>query len=199
MKSLMMAAVLALAAGAASAQNPTEPGSQPATPGAATAMGGGMSEANVLAMIKAINDHEIKEGKLAEIKSKSKGVLNFARMMVHDHGQSNREVAAAAKRLGVTPEANDDVDALKRQGRDEYDSAKGLSGAAFDAAYADQMVKGHQAALRKLDALMSASPARSADFSSLLTKTREMVMRHLDAAQKLQASLGGAQGGLKGQ
>lgn len=218
MKNVMVAAmVVALAAGAALAQggnntgydqsqqqnqmNPSDTGSQTNPTGtsgtSATGMTGSMSDANLAAMVKAINEQEVKEGKVAEKKAQSQAVKKFARMMVREHGQNNREIVAISKRIGLQPAENSDITAMKDQGKSDVQALESSSGADFDKTYVDQMVKGHQDALQKLDQAIANNQGRNADLSSFLSKTRQAVSRHLEMAQRLQSQLGGqgSQGG----
>jgi len=157
-------------------------------------MTGSMSDANLAAMLKAIDQHEVREGKMAEKKAKSSSVKKFARMMVRDHGQNEKQIAQVSKRIGLQPAENSDITAMKDQAKSDVQALEGQSGQDFDRTYIDQMVKGHQQALQKIDQAISNNAGRSSELSSLLTKTRQTVANHLQEAQRIQSELGGSQG-----
>ncbi len=206
MKNLMVAAALvAVTTGVAFAQggntgydqSQQQPQQQQNTTNA-QGMTGNMSDANLTAMLKAINDHEVREGKMAEKKTKSPAVKKFARMMIREHGQNNKEISSISKRIGLQPSANEDVTALKDQAKSDAQALESQTGAEFDKAYVDQMVKGHQDALQKLDQAIAGNQGRNSELSTFLTKTRQAVSRHLEMAQRLQNEVSGSTQGSQG-
>lgn len=120
----------------------------------------------------------------------SASVKGFAQMMIDDHTGVNEQAAALAKKLGVTPAAND-VSASLRSGADE---AKGeltkLSGAAFDRAYMDREVAYHQAVLGALDDLLIPT-TENAELKGLLEVVWPAIAAHLARAQEIRRTLGG--------
>ena len=135
------------------------------------------------------NQIDVDAGKLAESRSQNKEVKAFARQMVTDHTAVNKQAAALAKKLGVTPEDNDTSRTLKQGAADTAKKLKGLKGAAFDRAYVENEVGYHQAVLDAIDKVLVAS-AQNAELKDLITKVRPAIQAHLDHAKHLQADLG---------
>jgi putative membrane protein len=83
---------------------------------------------------------EVKFGQLAEDKASSQEVKDFGKRMVTDHTKANDQLKAdAAKEKFTLP-----TDMSKRD-QMAYDRLSKLSGAAFDRAYARDMVRDHRA------------------------------------------------------
>jgi len=163
------AATLALFAGSALAQSP--------------------SDAQIAAIVVAANQVDIDAGKLAESKASNSKVKAFGKQMVTDHSGVNKQAVALVTKLKVTPEDNATSKSLKSGGADNVRSLEKLSGAAFDRAYVDHEVAYHQQVLDALDKTLIPS-AQNAELKSLLVSVRPAFVAHLDHAKSLQASLG---------
>jgi putative membrane protein len=124
---------------------------------------------------------EVEAGKLAQEKGASQDVKDFGAMMVKDHTQNNSDLMALAKAKGV--DVSDKLDA-HHQGM--IDSLSAKSGADFDKAYIDAMVKGHTHMLKLMKGEESSSDADLKDFA---TKTADTVKMHLSKAEDIQKSL----------
>src|ERR1700730_4840983 len=82
---------------------------------------------------------EVKLGRLAQEKGTSNSVKKFGQRMVEDHTKAGDELKRAAAQENIT--LPDDVSAKDKA---TYNSLSKLSGAAFDRAYARDMVKDHE-------------------------------------------------------
>src|SRR5918912_4624010 len=97
-----------------------------------------------IAMIAVTADNvDIDAGKLAASKTSNPKVKEFADLMVRDHTSVNNQATALAKKLNVTPEESATSRKLKSDGDKMMTKLKGLSGAAFDKAYANNEVTYH--------------------------------------------------------
>ncbi len=82
---------------------------------------------------------EVALGKLAMQKSTNPAVKRFAKQMVADHTKANTKLQAIAKREKLSVPAN-----LTADQKAAADKLRSQSGAAFDRAYATQMVDDHE-------------------------------------------------------
>ena len=82
--------------------------------------------------------NEIKLSQLAERKASSPDVRAFAKTMVTQHTQLEKNMKSYADQWGLTPATNLDADHQK-----EYEKLSKLSGKAFDKEYIDAMDKDH--------------------------------------------------------
>ena len=160
-----------------------QPAPPPAAPATATLNDPQVTHVAVLA-----NSIDSAAGELAKQKASAKAVKNFAQMMIKDHGAVNKEAAALAKKLNVTPEDNDVSRQLKTAAEAATATLQGLSGAAFDRAYIDNEVAYHQSVLDALNKTLIPG-AQNAELNGLLDKVRPAVAAHLERAKSIQATL----------
>ena len=170
MKTILIAAAasLALVAGPASAQSPTD--------------------AQIASIVVTANQVDIDAGKLAESKGSNAEVKAFGKQMVTDHSGVNKQAVALVTKLKVTPEDNATSKSLKDGGAENIKKLEKLKGAEFDRAYVDNEVTYHQAVLDAVDKTLIPS-AQNAELKALLVSVRPAFVAHLDHAKNLQASL----------
>ena len=167
--SITVFAIAALAAGAAYAQNPSDP--------------------QIAGIVVTANQIDIDAGKLAKSHTKNKEVQGFANQMIKDHTAVNKQAVALAKKLGVKPEGSATQDGLKKGARENIANLKKLKGAEFDKAYVEHEVAYHQAVLDAIDKTLIPS-AKNPELKGLIEKVRPAIAAHLDHAKHLQGSLG---------
>lgn len=121
---------------------------------------------------------EVQLGKLAQQRGESEAVKKFGQRMVEDHGKSNAELAAIAKKLGI--------DVPKQPGKKHESAMKkleGLKGEKFDQAYAEQMVKDHEATISLFE--REAKSGQAAELKSFAEKSLPALQEHLKMAKAL--------------
>lgn len=87
---------------------------------------------------------DIAYAKIALDRSRTPSVRAFAETMIRDHEAVNAQVAALAKRLGVTAKDNAMSQGLLKGAEAEQAKLRALSGAAFDEAYLKNELAYHQ-------------------------------------------------------
>jgi putative membrane protein len=137
------------------------------------------------------NSIDIELGRLAQEKSRTESVRQFAGGMVSDHSAVNQQAAALAARLGVTPRDNAVSQSLQTGASEAKARLEGLSGAAFDRGYMDREVAYHQAVLDALDGLLIPT-TENAELKKLLTDVRPAIAAHLEHAKRIRGTLGGS-------
>lgn len=128
---------------------------------------------------------EVELGKMAAEKGTSDLVKQFGQRMVDDHGKASAELKDLAEKKNVKLPA--ELDPKHRQLRDRL--AK-LSGAEFDRAYADEMVRDHKKDVSEFK--REAGRAKDADLKAWAGKTVPTLEDHLKQAQQMQAQVKGA-------
>jgi len=99
---------------------------------------------SVLTRIHAVNQFEIETAKIAQARSQSAEVKNYAKMLQQDHLKADKKVLSFADRQGLKLTAPPrDADEQKT-----LDRLNTLRGRDFDQAYLDAMEDGHQKAIR---------------------------------------------------
>lgn len=166
---------LALAGGVYAADKPAAAAAAPTDP--------------QIAMIAVTADTvDIDAGKLATSKSTNPKVKEFAEMMIRDHTSVNEQATALAKKLNVTPEESATSKSLKAGGDKMMAKLKGLNGAAFDKAYADNEVTYHEQVIAAVDKTLIPN-AKNAELKSLLESVSPVLKSHLQHAKELQSSV----------
>ena len=156
---------------------------------AATASAQAINDAQIAAIVVTANQVDVDAGKLAQTKSSSKDVKQFAQQMITDHTAVNKQAVALAKKLKVKPEASDTQASLKKGAAENMSNLKKLKGAEFDKAYVDHEVAYHEQVLGAIDKVLIPN-AKNAELKGLIEKVRPAIQAHLDHAKHLQASLG---------
>ena len=125
---------------------------------------------------------EVEAGKLASGKATNSDVKAFAQRMVKDHGKANTELLSLAKSKSIDIKANDsDAKALT-------DRLGKLSGAAFDRAYMEEMVKDHQTDVELFE--RQSRDGDDAELKAWAGKQLPTLREHLKMAQDVHAKLG---------
>lgn len=152
---------------------------------------GGVTDANIAAIVVTANKIDIDAGKMAQSKSTNPKVKSFAEQMIKDHTSVNKAATDLVTRLGVTPEESDTSRGLKASADETSTRLNGLSGADFDKAYIDNEVAYHKLVLDAVDKTLIPN-AKNAELKATLIKVRPLFAAHLQHAQHLQASMGGS-------
>jgi putative membrane protein len=121
---------------------------------------------------------EIKLGKLAIDRGSSEAVKAFGTRMVEEHAEAGDKLKEAAKeeQIGLPTD-------ISANGRATYDRLSKLSGADFDLAYAQDMVKDHQQDLR--DFQREANHGNDDVIRGYAAETVPMIQQHLELAKEM--------------
>ncbi len=153
----------------------------------ASANASAMTDAEIFSMVSNANQGEIDAGRMAETKATNPAVKAFARDMVTEHGAMLAKGTALAKKLNITPKAaaNDSTMAMNKTMASMLSSAP--KGMAFDTAYVNGQVAGHQ---HVLDMVKNAEgQAQNADLKTMLTNAQPAIQRHLDRIKDIQGKM----------
>lgn len=143
-----------------------------------------LSQPEALAMLTAVNDHEIAAAEQARTKGVQGAVLEYADLLHEEHVQNLAETTQVATAAGGTQETVPVV-ALRQKGHAELQTLDALVGEAYSKAYVDAMVKGHEEALTLIDDKLLPATADEA-VRNHLTATRGHIAMHLDEGKRLQ-------------
>ena len=146
-----------------------------------------MTDAGIFAMLHAANQGEVDAGKIAEKKATNPAVKSFAHDMVAAHTRMLNDGDALAKKLNITPDAAaaDSIVAMNTSTAATLSSTP--KGAAFDSAYVNAQVAGHQYVLAKIKTAEGA--AQNADLKAALTAAEPQVQSHLDRISNIQGKM----------
>ena len=127
---------------------------------------------------------EVKLGQLAQEKGSNDLVKSFGKRMVDDHSKANDKLKEVASRESITL-PND----LSAKDQASYDRLSKLNGAAFDRAFARDMVKDHEtdvAAFQK-----EANGGKTDSLKSFASETLPTLEDHLKQAKEMMKNVGG--------
>lgn len=124
---------------------------------------------------------EVELGKLAAQKATNPDVKQFADRMVQDHSKANKQLMDLASTKGITVPKN--VDPKHKQ---TIDRLSKLSGAKFDQAYMDQMVKDHNKAVSEFE--KEAKSGKDKDVADFAANELSTLKDHLDTAKTINKS-----------
>jgi putative membrane protein len=120
---------------------------------------------------------EVNLGKLAAEKGESKEVKDFGEKMVKDHSKIGDDLKEVAGKLRVTL-----PDRVNAEHQAKIDKMEKMSGAAFDKAYVNAMVKAHEkdiADFQKAD-----KEAKNEDLKKFIENAIPTMQEHLDMIRK---------------
>jgi putative membrane protein len=127
---------------------------------------------------------EVKLGQLAQDKGSSDSVKSFGKQMVDDHTKAGDKLKEVASRENITLPTD-----ISAKDQATYDRLSKLNGAAFDRAYARDMVKDHEtdvAAFQK-----EANSGRDDSLKGFASETLPTLQDHLKQAKEMMRSVGG--------
>lgn len=136
------------------------------------------SDRGFVATASADGAAEIELGQLALQKSGSAGVKQMAQQIIDDHTRANRELAGLAGRKQLMPATHPDPAAQATTRR-----LQALDGAAFDRAYADEMVKDHEKAVALFE--RTSAGDGDGDLRRFAADTLPALRHHLQMARAL--------------
>jgi putative membrane protein len=125
---------------------------------------------------------DIAYAKIALEKTKNAEVRKFAELMVKDHTAANEAALALVKKLGVTPQDNPFSQTLVKNGKAKKAELRGLSGAAFDKAYAQNELGYHDAVVKTVGEQWIPT-IQNAEFKKFMTDANEIFKAHLAHAK----------------
>jgi putative membrane protein len=126
-----------------------------------------------------INLAEIQQAQLAEENAQSADVKSFAKMLITDLTTINEQATKLAEQIGVAVPTD-----LSNTQRAIYHQMEKLSGAAFDRPFVRVVVADHKMNIPRYQNEAKKNNDPVADFAN---QTLPTLMKHLDAAQRLQS------------
>ncbi len=126
---------------------------------------------------------EVQLGQLAVSKATNSDVKNFAQRMIDDHSKANDQLKSTASGQGVTLPTS-----VGTKNQAIYDRLNKLSGAAFDKAYVEQMVKDHEMDVKEFER-ESQSGSDSA-IKNFAAQTLPTLQEHLRMIKDIESKMG---------
>ena len=147
------------------------------------------NDAQIASIVVTANQADIDAGKIAASKGHSTQVRDFGKDMVADHSAVNKQAAALAQKLKLTPQDNPTSQSLKAGGDKNLAALKPLKGEAFDKAYIDHEVVYHEQVIDAINKTLIPN-AKNAELKQLLESGLPLFEGHLEHAKQIQSQLG---------
>ena len=181
-----LACALACAPLVASADDPAPTAHAPAATASLS-----HDELQILAHLHHVNQQEIRAGQLAVHEGADPSVRDYGRMLVRDHGKSDREIMSFVQQRGVQlpplrPTSDADATAL-REGQEAMQRVRGERGATFDRDFLEAMVAGHEQVISEVE--QDVAKARDPEIADMLQATLPVLRKHRDRARALLARM----------
>ncbi|EEF59374.1 DUF4142 domain-containing protein [Pedosphaera parvula] len=122
---------------------------------------------------------EVELGQLAQQKASNQAVKDFGQKMVDDHKKANDELMQLVSQKGATLPTDVTSTGEKRV----EDHLRNLSGADFDKAYMDHMVKDHKKDVKEFERM--SKDAKDPELRAWAAKTLPTLEQHLQMAESL--------------
>jgi putative membrane protein len=149
---------------------------------------GGLTDANIVALLDEANMADSASGAYAVGKATSPEVKAFARLMMGEHHALRSQGQQLAQRLNVTPQLPAD-DPLKPAAASEMAALKAAPrGTGFDRTYIEQEIGIHKAVLDL--AGKGHDAAQNQELKKLIEQAKPVIEKHLRQAEDLQKKLG---------
>ncbi len=121
---------------------------------------------------------EVEMGKLAASNAQSDRVKSYGQMLVNDHSAALNDLRSMAGRNGITVST-----AMMPEHQGHIDMLKNKSGASFDKAYMDMMVKDHVKDI--MDFKKASGNLKDSSYAMFARKTLPVLQKHLDSAKAI--------------
>ena len=128
------------------------------------------------------NNSEVELGQLAAQKATDPAVRQFAERMVRDHSQASQQLNQILSQKGVTVPTETSSSEQR-----EVDRLQKLSGADFDKAYIDHMIRDHKKDVKEFE--HASQKAEDNDIKTFAANTLPVLQDHLKMAQDLQSTV----------
>ncbi|HMJ63091.1 MAG TPA: DUF4142 domain-containing protein [Bryobacteraceae bacterium] len=126
---------------------------------------------------------EVEMGKLAAEKASSPDVKAFGQQMADDHGKANDQLRRAADKQNLTLPGN-----MTAKQQTTYDMLKTKTGAEFDKAYVDAMVKDHEEDVKAFQ--READKGKDEQIKAFAAGMLPVIQGHLEKIKAIQSNTG---------
>jgi putative membrane protein len=147
-----------------------------------------------LEKLHAANQAELHMAQMGQQNAQSPQVKEFAQKLGEDHQKLDEKLTTAAQGAGAASLEGKAFQKERDKATKDMDKLQKKTGAEFDKAYMDMMVKDHEKDLKNVkDAAKDARKHNHTELASLLEGAQTGMQGHLDHAKQIRDSLGQAQ------
>lgn len=148
-----------------------------------------VTHSNIISVLRSVHAMELETSRLAVERAQSAEVREFARSMVREHENAERQLERVALERGIDPAQNSLSQQLRLNIQPTLASLRQQQGAAFDEAYLRQQISAHEFALFTLETSLLPATSDGALRELLSVHLRPMLARHHEQALALHSRL----------
>jgi putative membrane protein len=126
---------------------------------------------------------EVEMGKLAAEKGSNAEVKAFGQLMIDDHGKANEKLKSVAEKQNLTLPGT-----MPAKQQAMYNMLKTKTGAEFDKAYVDAMVKDHEEDVKTFQ--READKGKDEQIKAFASETLSVIQGHLEKIKAIQSKIG---------
>jgi putative membrane protein len=126
---------------------------------------------------------EVKMGQIGKDQGQSSEIKQLGERIVKDHTKANEELTAIASNKGV-----DLASDASKHAHDDMNKLNGKSGADFDKAYAEHMIRDHKKDIAKFE--KASRECKDTELKAFIDKTLPTLRQHLEQATAAGRSVG---------
>lgn len=145
-------------------------------------------DGEVMAMLTALDNHEIQAATEAQSKASHQKVKEYATMMLTDHRANMQKTQSMAESMSLTSMDTPAVEDFKKKNSDTMATLTDKTGEDYDNSYMRMMARDHQEALRMIDNQLMPM-AKSDEMKTHLSEVRKQFSDHLNKAEDIMEEL----------
>ncbi len=147
-----------------------------------------LGDNQIVKIMMTVDKGEIAAAQEAKGKKVSPSVEVYAKYLIQQHQRNLEELTELAKQLGLRPKESAISNSLATNGKHGLKALGKLQGRAFDKAYIDAMVKGHQEGLELIDTKVLPQ-TKNPQLKAFVEQFRDIVSEHLEKGLEIQINL----------
>lgn len=144
-----------------------------------------LSDGESAEVLVTLNDGEIDIGQLAKRKASNKQVKDYAKMMVEQHKQNEKDTKRIARKEDLDFKKTDMSKSLEARAVDMEKTLKKTAKEDFDRTYMSTQIEMHEKDLETVNTLINS--AQNAAYKTHLEKTRDVITVYLAHAKEVQS------------
>jgi len=147
-----------------------------------------LGDNQILNIMMTVDRGEIAAAQEATKKAVSPIVSGYAKYLIEQHQSNLEHLSQLSEELKLEPKESAISNSLIADGKNGLKALGELQGKAFDKAFIDAMVKGHQGGLKLIDSKL-VPETKNPELKASVAQFRQMVSTHLEKGLEIQKSL----------
>lgn len=148
-----------------------------------------MTDGQIAQVVLVANDAEINAARAARTRARGKAVLDFAQLMLNEHGAARLQAIRLFRKLDIIPLDSTTSRHLQKTTAEQLVNLRRTHSLDFDRTYITYQIKAHQDVLDLFNRVLIPN-AKGAQMKGLLAQMQPVIEKHLHLAESIQRDLG---------